>query len=236
MAAAAALPIVAVIPTAAPAFSLTATDPMFAAIANAAADSTTDAELHGLVEQLFVAEAEACRLNRIWDQMPETNRKPLAALKIQESDADLRIPKMDRPANLSKTFEFYCGAEVDRMREPKWQDRAGSNFVRDENMATVTVRYFTPSTAARARADEIIAAYDKSKNRKSRAYRAAERAKDKAFEISGDLIDQIAEIKATSVQGLAAKARCVELIGLGEDDITRSILADLLAMAGKSAA
>jgi hypothetical protein len=71
---------------------------------------------------------------------------------------------------------------------------------------------------------------------KSRAYRAAERAKDKAFEISGDLRDQIIEIQATSIKGLIAKARCAELLGSGEVEFTQSVLDDLLAMAGKSAA
>jgi len=62
------------------------------------------------------------------------------------------------------------------------------------------------------------------------SYRAAERAADRAGEISGDLIDRIAEIRATSVQGPIAKARCVEILGQGEVSITASLVDDLLTM------
>jgi hypothetical protein len=73
-----------------------------------------------------------------------------------------------------------------------------------------------------------VAAYDKSANRKSRAYRAAERAKDKAYDVSRDLEDQITELQATSIQGLATKARCIDALGM-DSDLTRSIIDDLLA-------
>jgi hypothetical protein len=117
------------------------------------------------------------------------------------------------------------------MRKTKWRDRAKSSFVENDDTLIVTVRNFTPSPEARSRADAIMAAYDKSANRKSRAYRAAERAKDKAYEISDDLRDQIKKIQATSVKGLIAKARCAEIYGPGEDRFTQAIIDDLLAKA-----
>ena len=202
------LPIVTALPVAAPAMTST---------------STGDAELLGLVEQFIAAETEYCRLNLIWDEMPVSRAKPPAILKIREGDSDLGIPQPGSPSEP----EFYCENDVERMRQPKWRDKAGSSFVEDEDVVAVTIRNFTPSPAARARADEIVAAYDKSANRKSRAYRAAERAKDKACEISDNLRNQITEIQATSIQGLIAKVRCVEF---GEDHFTKSIIDDLRAL------
>jgi hypothetical protein len=186
--------------------------------------STGDAELLRLVEQFMTAEAEYCRLNHIWDEMPQSAGRPPAALKIREGDSGLGIPQPEYPDP-----EFYCGIDVDRMRRLKWRDKAGSSYEEDEDRVTVTIRDFTPSPTARARADEIVAAYDKSANRKSRAYRAAERAKDKAFDISQDLENQITELQATSVQGLAAKARCIDALGM-DSDLASSIIDDLLAM------
>lgn len=209
------LPIIAALPVVAPAMTLS---------------SAGDAELLGLVEQFIAAEAEYCRLNQIWDEMPVSRTKPPATLKIREGDSDLGIPQSDRPyPYLPQRPGFYCSTEVNRMREPKWRDRANSSFVEDGDLMTMTIRNFTPSPVARARADEIVAAYDKSANRKSRAYRAAERAKDKACDVSQDLGDQITELQATSVQGLTAKARCLDALGM-DSDLASSIIEDLLAM------
>jgi hypothetical protein len=118
------------------------------------ASSTVDAELLILVERWFAAEAEFCRLNRIWDRMPRSKRP--AKLRIRESDAALSIPQPDRPQ------EYYSGPEVNCMRDAKWRDKAGSSFVDDGDTVSVTLRNFTPSAEARARADEIVAAFDKS--------------------------------------------------------------------------
>jgi hypothetical protein len=121
------------------------------------------------------------------------------------------------------------------MKTAKWLpglDR--SSFIENDDAAVATVRYIAPLPEARTRADEIVAAYDKSKNWKSRTYRAAERAKDEAFDISHDLENQITELQATSFQGLAAKARCVEILGM-DSDLARSIVDDLLEMAGTAA-
>src|ERR1700722_17786495 len=55
------------------------------------ASSTVDAELLILAERFLAAEAEYCRLNRIWDEMPRSNAEPPAKLRIREGDAALGI-------------------------------------------------------------------------------------------------------------------------------------------------
>jgi hypothetical protein len=209
-----ALPIAATLPVAAPAV---------------AAPLSSDAELLELVERFIAADAEWDRLNRIWDEMdemPEFPRKPPAVLKIREGDSGLGIPQSQQPEYPG----YYSGSEVGIMRMKKWRDRERSSFLEDDEKFVATICHITPSSEARARADEIVAAFDKSPNRKSRAYRAAERAKDRAMDISHDFANQIAEMQAMTVQGLAAKARCVKSLWM-DSDVARSIVDDVLAMA-----
>src|ERR1700751_4448976 len=83
-----------------------------------------DGELLDLVEQFIAADAEACRLNRIWDEMPVSNSAPPADLKIRDGDVDSGIPQSERvEPYLPEWPGYYCGIEVNRMREPKWRDK-----------------------------------------------------------------------------------------------------------------
>src|ERR1700722_3101241 len=107
------------------------------------ASNIADAELLILAERCLAAEAEFCRLNRVWDEMPRSNAKPPAKLRIREGDAALGIPQPEQPQ------EYYSGVAVSRMRGAKWRDKAGSSFVEDEDTMSLTIRNFSPSAEAR---------------------------------------------------------------------------------------
>jgi hypothetical protein len=205
-----ALPIVAALPVAAPAmdFPLAPITPPPAA----------DLELVDLANQLVAAEAEFCRLNQIVDQMDGVRFAvtPPDNLKVRASDAGLGIPKPDESSERHRPngFEFYDACEVEKLRKSKWTDEERSGKIDHDDGFTVTVRYKQPSPEARARADEIIAAYDKwlkSTDRKPRGYRAARRAYNNAEKRARELESQIHEIRATTVTGMIAKARCAQV-------------------------
>lgn len=112
----------------------------------------------------------------------------------------------------------------------------------------VADRYFDPSPEARARADEIIAAFDqweKMRDRKKpRGMVAAERKREKASKLVIKLEKQIAKMPATSIAGMIAKARWAQAY---DDDcypecddplsvLSASIARDLLVIAEVPAA
>src|SRR5271167_3031744 len=74
--------VAAALPVAAPAMN--ALDPNGKAPPIAPAAPHRDTELLILVERCIAAEAEFDRLNRIWDEMPESTGKPPANLRIRE--------------------------------------------------------------------------------------------------------------------------------------------------------
>ena len=92
-----------------------------------------------------------------------------------------------------------------------------------------------PSAAARARADEIVSAFDtwqKRRDRRPRGYRAAERAMDAAGRRLCDLERKICSTRARSLAGLIAKARLGREVG-DEDRFGAALIADLLVLAGE---
>ena len=103
-------------------------------------------------------------------------------------------------------------------------------------------RLFKPSTEARARADEIIAASDqwqKTKQKKPRRLVTAQRKRDQACDRMTKLEERITETPATSIAGITAKARCAKAYDADcqpdcDDPLSMfsaSIVRDLLAMA-----
>jgi hypothetical protein len=225
-----ALLIAAAVPTAAPAIQLPP-------VAVPAPTTPPDLDLISLADQLIAAATESRRLNQIVDRMDglRWGIDSPAGMEIRSGDAALGIPQPDQTGEFIRRG-FYDETAVARLRRPKWIDQDASTSCEHENQHVVTIRYVTPSTEARARADEIVAAFDEwevEKEKKPRGYRAAKRAYDKAERLETSLEQKIQAIQATTIEGMIAKARCAELYYF-ESGVAgcflESIAKDLLAL------
>ncbi len=122
------------------------------------------------------------------------------------------------------------------MREPKWC--VGERRDENDDGFTVRILYVEPIAQARERADEIVAACDAWKNacKPPRGMLTAEREEEKASRRVSMLEAQIIRTKATTFDGLVAKARCVAHLSAamgGREESAQfaaSIADDLLAM------
>lgn len=97
----------------------------------------------------------------------------------------------------------------------------------------------TPSAEARARADEIIAAFDKwKKEREPRDFKKTEREANKAFKAFARIQDEVDATPAQTIEGLMAKVRCAQAwtakgakkmksLDAGAETMALSILDDL---------
>jgi hypothetical protein len=222
-----ALPIVAALPVVAPAMDFP--------VAPVTAPTPADIELVELADQLIAAAEKSRQLNRIVDEMDCLGYKiqPPAGMEIRSGDADLGIPLPDQADNVH-LCGFYSTADVNSMRKPKWMD-CEIQGREDDDSYVATFRYITPSAETRARVDEIVAAYDEwstRKEKKPRGFRAAKRAYDKAEWIETALEQKIHTIRAHTIEGMIAKARCAELYyfetgfsGSFSDSIAKDLLA-----------
>jgi hypothetical protein len=212
------------------------------------ADSIADAELMALADQYIVAEQKFCDLNRKVDQMdsvrwdvpmPET-------LRWRESDAELGLPGLcPKPDDHPPIWDRP--EDVDKLRAEKW---LFCSMTETEDVQTVIMRKITPSAAARARAGEIIAAYDEwdaKQERKPRGYWKAVKERERADRAYMRIEQQIAETRAKTVEGLIAKLRCARAYAksddIGEieggscaDQMARSIFQDIRALAKERSA
>jgi hypothetical protein len=206
-----------------------------------------DQALIDLTDQYCAAAAEFDRLNKIANDFEDDrlgNNEPPENLRVRASDTALNIPQPDDASGRHRIhgFEFYDLGEVEKLRKSKWTDweRTGKTDY-DDGGFTVTVRYKQPSPEARARADEIIQAYDqwlRAAERLPRAERVAQNARDNASMHATRLEKRIIATRAMTTEGMAAKARCAETMGFkpGLEDFSVSIAQDLLALMKASAA
>lgn len=222
------LPIVAALPVAAPAMDFP--------IAPVAAPSPADVELVDLANQLIAAAAESRRLNKIVDDMDGVRFacQPPAGMEIRSGDVELGIPLPDQIGKHVERCGYYGAADVNKMRQSKRMDCEKSG--EDDDNFIMAFRNVTPSAETRARADEIVAAYDAweaARERKPRGYRKAKRAYNKAERIETEIEKKIHLIQATTIIGMTAKARCAELYyfdGGVFGDFSTSIAQELLAL------
>jgi hypothetical protein len=211
----------------------------------AALDASGDAQLLDLAERYIFAEAEhevACGEHSKLEEAWFDARGPMPkALRVRKTDAALGIQPLApvRGAPRRKSYEFAY--DVDPLRAETWP--VGECDIQETaDMYSISRQRAAPSPEARARADEIIAAYDeweaKRPKVKPRAVAAADRKKDAACSRACRIEEQVADTPATSLAGLVAKARCaVALCRDGRPDpavlsteLAASIIADLLAM------
>jgi hypothetical protein len=97
---------------------------------------------------------------------------------------------------------YFCKPLLKTLTCDEWPRKIGDQW-----------HYVKPSPEARVRADEIIDAFNRfwtKTTRKSRAYRAADRAKDAAMHPAWDALSDVYSTRARTLEGLAAKVKLAE--------------------------
>jgi hypothetical protein len=190
-----------------------------------------DTDLFKLLEDHRAAAAQERLLYKAYEKMEAIGFRQRRALERQIPDVLRRRPEDLELGLPSADDGFYReGSEVDRLRGKTWNRWESSE---DGERHSFVVR---PSAAARARANEIIAAFDtwqKRRDRRPRGYRTAERAMDAAGRRLCDLERKICSTRVRSLAGLIAKAQLGREVG-DEDQFGAALIADLLALAQKA--
>jgi hypothetical protein len=228
-----------------PAISVAGASPI-----SVAASSPPDAELRALVDQ-FVAAQKRCDdwYHRADMLSGYCKQEPVPkALFWQKSDKELGLPGPyeGRP---DETSAYDLPRSVEKLRGETWW-LTSVEWGEDGNWMTLKQFRKAPSPEARARADEIISAFDGWwKPRKPlRGHKKAMREVDKATDEIHDLGSQIADFECPTPGDLCEKIRglmaydgvaAIEDINIDQgisEEIALSIFRDLRAMAGKAAA
>jgi len=190
-----ALPIAAAVPTAMPALPT--------------ADGHPDAELIALADQCVSAWKAWCQQDRLVNKMDEqASRLPLPqVLEWREEDAHLGLPVNKSDKLKSRELAWDCEYFVGKLRPAKWPV---STMLGDNEDMTLFYRLVEPSPAARARADEIIAAFDSwwASERYPRGFRTAKRKANKLYREYERLEERTSHLRATTIEGMMAKVRC----------------------------
>jgi hypothetical protein len=195
------------------------------------ATPSPDAALLQLVDQYSVAHAECRQLDaicdrayrKIWDANPMPD-----VLLVRPEDQDLGLPnpyqrRSDVNVRLGGSPLGGLGAEqgynnvmwIDELRKAKWPVIAEIAFPQGLKPGTCGGRFGEryvdpPSEAARARADEIVAAYDEwwpRHHQEPRGVRSIERKRDAASNRVDRLRRKIDRSRALTLAGLIAKAK-----------------------------
>ncbi|MCK1706129.1 hypothetical protein IVA86_33190 [Bradyrhizobium sp. 146] len=163
-----------------------------------------DAALLALADEYVVAEKRWCDLNSAVDHLEfDEHRKQMPdVLRRTEADTHLGLP------SLVVNDAWDCLANVNRLREERWPvtSRTGP----DDDL-TLRFRLLPPSAEARARADEIIAAFGAwEAKRYPRGYKKLLRDRNRAFKVYAKIEERIAATPATTTAGMMAKIRCAQ--------------------------
>jgi hypothetical protein len=163
--------------------------------------SPDDAALFELIEQYLIANAKYVRLGEIASQMVNDHWKghpKPEALRIRAADLVQGLPQ---PASPKATF-YNLSYDVDALRKPNWDATTG---------------FVALTSEARARADEIVQAFEEwwsgaiasKKYRSIRGLHAAECRMDMAGRLARHLQDKVIRTPARTLDGRIAKARCL---------------------------
>lgn len=197
-----------------------------------------DAELVALTQEYLTADKRHCELAlavmKIEDDLLAARReRPIPdALHWRESDADL-LPHWRPEDDVWDTL-----TSIEQMRRNKWSYHVG---ISTEDEITSTIKFVEPSPAARARAAEILAAYDQwcEEEKPPRGYQKLKQKRDKAGRMADMLLTRVAETPGSTVGGLFAKGRCaghlaeveIDMGGNPSGEIAMSIFRDLERLA-----
>jgi hypothetical protein len=194
-----------------------------------AASSDADAHLLALVDKYFADDAEYERLSAAETELSTKHYASVPTpdvLRVRPEDEALGIQtfaglhyaheEMMRESGLSvskterRILEEYDHLSIGMLREPKWPTVTKLDFPPGVGPwyagGFVGTRYVEPSPAARARADEIIAAYDEW-NKAREMPESANDDLEAAVEELNELRDEIEDTPALTLAGLVAKAR-----------------------------
>jgi hypothetical protein len=209
-----------------------------------------DAELLAMANQYAIAYKKWSDLNLAVDRMDGSRFASRGdrpeVLNRREADAELGLPSLWPYPNDHEAI-WDRPIDVDPLREAKWNISSKSET---DDEVTVSLRKVTPSPAARARADEIITAYDDWQSRSERlprGYRKAKHESDKAHRAYMRLERRIANTRANTPEGMLAKVKCAQAYneteeGFSFDDggcpevMARSIFLDIVRMNSKAVA
>jgi hypothetical protein len=203
-----------------------------------------DAKLFALADQYLAAQKRYRELSYQVDQMERQfkyreSRGPVpTVLHWRESDAEIGMPALyPKPDDHLPIWDRPI--DVDKIRDEEWWT---FSKVHTDTEITESAKKIRPSAAARVRADEIIAAFDKWKveGKPPRGYRKAVREMKQADKAWGRLEIGIRDTRASTVEGMIAKMRCARAYeGWADEDVqdgpphqmALSIMDDLQALA-----
>ncbi|MEH2468851.1 hypothetical protein V1281_001893 [Nitrobacteraceae bacterium AZCC 2161] len=206
-----------------------------------------DVELLDLVDQYVAAQAEHERLRKIAEGLETAfldEGKP-KAVRVRAGDADLGIR-----AFIGRLGKDHNPFNIDVLRAPEWPAPDSKVELGTGRVRIIAERLVKPSAEARARADQIIAAFDQwRKNRKEKKPRrllTAERKRDECDDRVQALEERIAEMTAATSAGMIAKARCIvdeeywpdcdDALSIFSTSIVRDLLAADVKRSGGTAA
>jgi hypothetical protein len=193
---------------------------------NAAATPSPDAGLLQLFGEYMAANAEYVRLYAIFDRGQKRHQAKYAvpdAMMVQPGDAEFDLPEVPEGCSWSG-----YSARIHRGELVHYEDGHPLPFE-------------PPSEAARARAEEIVAAHDKWHAKYwcyPRELRSTERQANRASKLKDRLRDKIDRTRAHTVAGLAVKAQVAAIEGEDDtqfaDTTLASILRDMKALKGRA--
>jgi hypothetical protein len=173
--------------------------------------SDDDAALFEVVERYQIAYGDYVRLGEIaaaklLTAIGEKHPKP-EVLRVRAADRGLGLPQPASP----KATSYDLPYDVDALRKPNRQSSTG---------------FVAQTPEARARADEIVQAYEKwwstvivGRNyRAIRSLHAAERQMYAAGRLARKLQDRVIKTPARTADGRIAKARCLAVAMSAETD------------------
>jgi hypothetical protein len=207
--------------------------------APATATPSPDAALLQLFDEYMATVEEYQRVYGLYEsgQAKHQERYPMPdVLRVRPEDAELELP--DNNGMYDGLFfsrssgEDYDVRWVDVLRRPKWKRLIEITPPGGEPICHYA--FFDPSSAARARADEIVAAYDKWQAkywRYPRELRSIGRQADRLSKQKDKLRAKIDRTRAHTIAGLAVKAQVAAIEGEEDtqfaDTTLESILRDI---------
>jgi hypothetical protein len=199
----------------------------------ASANPNPDAQLFALIVQFVAAERKYRELRlavgQIEDGIDFSRRGPMPdVLQWRRTDRKLGLPPLDRQrlaedatikaGTLEKLAQLnWSGApDVQRIRAAKWihQARVAVKDHPTDGMFQVIMKVRPPSKAARARADEIIAAYDAWAKPAAlpRGFKKLEKEMNRADNAASRLEREVCDTRAATIDGMIAKVRAAHAI------------------------
>jgi hypothetical protein len=223
----------AIAPAAVAATLAPAAEVPFIAPVPALASPSPDAALQQLFDEYMSTVAEYRRAYGLYERGRDQHqaRHPMPkTILVQPGDAELGLPEV--PEIDGEPLSYRC--RIYELRSPTW------SVVKKAGVFTTTGREVEfldeefPSAAACARADQIVAAYDRwhpKYSRYPREVRSLERQADRASKQKDKLRAKIDRRRAYTVAGLAVKAQVAAIEGEEDtqfaDTTLESILRDI---------